>query len=204
MRDTTNPTAISELNPDPFQQFLAWYGDAVAAKIKNPDAMALATASSQGIPSARMVLYKGLNEKGLRFFTNYQSRKARELKANPRASVVFYWPALDRQVRVEGKIVVLAESESNVYWRSRARESQIGGVASKQSTVIAGRAELEERLEAIAQKYEGKEIPRPKNWGGYCIIPERFEFWHAGDFRIHDRFHYLKKNKQWRIEQLSP
>jgi len=197
-------TTRSDFAQDPAVQLLQWYNDAVAAKIKNPDAMTLASATRGGVPSARIVLYKGMNEKGIRFYTNYHSPKGRELKANPKAALVFYWSSLDRQLRVEGKVEPLKKAESDAYWNTRSRDSRLSALASKQSGIIAGREVLEQRVQELTEKYEGKDIPRPSHWGGFCLIPTRFEFWLAGDHRLHDRFCYLKKKNKWELVQLSP
>jgi pyridoxamine 5'-phosphate oxidase len=164
----------------------------------------LATASRTRTPSARIVLFKGVNESGIKFFTNYSSRKGKELKSNPQAALVFYWSALDRQIRIEGKIQTLSPEESDAYWVSRPRESQVGAIASSQSSVIPNRQFLENKLKQIELKYAGKEIPRPKNWGGFCLLPKRVEFWISGEHRIHDRFCFLKKGKKWSVSRLSP
>lgn len=195
---------LETLNPDPFKQFLSWYNDAVQAGIKLPDAMTLATVTPQGRPSARMVLYKGMNDKGLRFYTNYQSKKGWELSQNAFAALVFYWSQLDRQIRVEGRVEKVSEGDSDEYWVSRPRESQIGGWASEQSTVVSNRDVLEKKFQELNLKYEGKNIPRPPHWGGFCLIPDRFEFWMAGPHRLHDRFSYEKKGQKWEISRLAP
>jgi pyridoxamine-phosphate oxidase len=195
---------LSSFHSDPFLQFTRWFNEAAAAQIKNPDAMTLATAKRDGTPSARVVLFKGLNAQGLRFFTNYQSRKAEDILENPKAALVFYWSEQDRQVRVEGHLEKLSSSESDQYWATRPKGSRIGALASPQSTEVLSRKELEERFEQITREYEGKEIPRPEHWGGYCLIPHRFEFWFAGDFRLHDRICYVKENLGWKIIRLAP
>ena len=192
------------MNRNPFKQFQEWYQEAEKSPIKLPDAMTLATASRKGVPSARIVLYKGTNKKGICFFTNYKSRKSLELIQNPKAALVFYWPSLDRQIRIEGKIEIVSAEESDTYWSSRPRESQISAMASHQSAKISSRSVLEKRFQMLTQKFENKEIPRPQNWGGFCLIPHRFEFWIAGDHRLHDRFCYIKKSGKWSLTQLSP
>ena len=191
-------------DPHPISQFLNWYETAEKADIRQPEAMTLATATRNGTPSARIVLYKGLNQKGFKFFTNYQSRKSRELTANPKAALVFYWPSLNRQIRIEGKVQKLTRFESDEYWMSRPRESRIGAIASKQSSVIRNRDVLEKKIAELSVKYSEKDIPRPKNWGGYCLIPNRFEFWLLGDYRLHDRFLYQKRGKKWAFYRLAP
>jgi pyridoxamine 5'-phosphate oxidase len=193
-----------DFDSDPLRQFKKWYDDAVQARIKNPDAMTLATATPDGTPSARIVLYKGLNSKGIRFFTNFQSRKSEELLKNPKAALVFYWPALDRQVRIEGSVERLPAEDSTAYWLSRPRESRLSALASPQSTPIPNRETLENRVAELTLQYEGEEIPRPEHWGGFCLIPHQVEFWFSGDFRLHDRFCYTKKGQLWDLIQLAP
>jgi pyridoxamine 5'-phosphate oxidase len=194
----------ADFDPNPWVQFSKWYDQAAQAHIKNPDAMTLATATLDGTPSARIVLYKGLNSKGLRFFTNYQSRKSEELLQNPKAALVFYWSTLDRQIRIEGKIEVLSSRESDEYWNSRPRASRLSAIASPQSTPISNRQVIENQIQELTTQYQNQEIPRPENWGGFCLIPNRFEFWFAGNHRFHDRFCYLKKNTHWEMIQLAP
>ncbi len=194
----------SQMDPNPWVQFQKWYTDAVQAKIQNPEAMTLATANLKGIPSARIMLFKGVELGGLTFYTNYRSRKSKELESNPRAAVIFYWPALNRQLRIEGKIKKVPPSNSDEYWNTRPRESRLNALISPQSSLISGRKELEEKLEIITEKFQNKEIPRPAHWGGYVLIPHRFEFWLADPYRLHDRFCYVQKLKKWRIVQLAP
>ncbi len=189
---------------DPFRFFKKWYQDAEQAKVKNPEAMTLSTSTLQGRPSARIVLYKGMNTQGLCFYTHYRSRKGRELLTNPRAALVFYWSALDRQIRIEGKVSPLPEEESDRYWQSRPRESRLGALASHQSAEIPSRRYLELKIQKLTQKYRGQDIPRPAHWGGFCLIPQRFEFWQSGDFRVHDRFCYQRIGQKWKQVRLSP
>lgn len=195
---------FEKLDSDPFHEFQKLYQKAVETQTKYPDAMSLATSTRSGTPSVRVVLFKGLNSKGFRFFTNYRSRKGKELGANPKAAAVFYWPGLDRQIRIEGKIEKLSKKESDEYWLSRARESRLSALVSPQSTAIPDKKKLETSLKELTLKYEGKDIPRPSHWGGYCLIPERIEFWQEGGFRFHDRFCYLKKKGKWVITRLAP
>jgi len=196
------------LSTNPFTQFKKWYHQAETSGIKQPDAMTLATATSSGIPSARIVLFKGLVKDrsgiGLSFFTNFQSKKGKELKENPQAACVFYWSELDIQIRIEGKVTLLSDDQSDAYWKTRPRQSQIGAIASRQSTPIASRAVLEKKIQALNKKYAHEGVPRPQNWGGYILHPHTFEFWMLGDFRIHDRFCYKKKGTRWKISRLSP
>ncbi|MGH9266034.1 MAG: pyridoxamine 5'-phosphate oxidase [Acidimicrobiales bacterium] len=192
-------TALSEVDvdPDPIRQFRRWHGDA-----GEPAEVALATASSEGVPSARMVLLKGVDERGFSFFTNYESPKARDLTANPRAALLFHWPPA-RQVRVRGGVARVSAAESDAYWATRPRGSQLGAWASRQSEVIQSRAALERRLVAVAEKYPG-DVPRPPFWGGFRLMPEEVEFWHHRDDRLHDRLRYRRVEDGWVIERLSP
>ena len=191
-------------NKNPLIQFQNWYEDAEQAGIKLPDAMTLATASRTGVPSARIVLFKGIDENGLKFFTNYRSKKAKDLEENPQAEVVFYWPQLDRQVRIQGKIKRTSQKTSDEYWESRPRESRLAALCSSQSTLITGREILENKFNQFKKKYEEKPIPRPEHWGGYLLIARKFEFWINGAYRLHDRFCYRKKAGKWELVQLSP
>lgn len=197
-------TLLSELDPNPIKEFLKWYHLAVKSKIKYPESMALATSTRTGIPSVRVVLYKGMNSKGLRFFTNYESRKGKELKINPRASVVFYWSKLDRQIRIEGRVQKLSKQESDDYWNSRPRLSRIHALASEQSQIVPRKQILEQKVQHFSELYPSDFIPRPQQWGGYCLIPEKFEFWISGNYRLHDRFLYIKKSGRWTKQILSP
>jgi pyridoxamine 5'-phosphate oxidase len=200
------PPGLSEKDvaPDPFQQFRAWLGEATAARLAQPLGMTLATATPDGRPSARLVLLRGLDERGFAFFTNYESRKSRELDANPRAALTFYWAELERQVRIEGRVERLSPAESDAYFRTRPRGSQIGAVASPQSAVIADRAVLERRMEEVTARYAGKEVPRPAHWGGYRVLPDVIEFWQGGADRLHDRLGYRRTATGWALERLAP
>ena len=181
---------------DPIEQVLRWYAEA------GPDAVALATASADGAPSARMVLLKGVDERGFVFFTNTASAKARDLGANPRAALLFHWPP-DRQVRVVGPVAPVGPQESDDYWATRPRGSQLGAWASRQSEVIAGRAVLEERLAEVASRFPA-EVPRPPFWGGYRLVPQAVELWHHRDDRLHDRLRWRRVADGWARERLSP
>ncbi len=194
----------ADLPSEPFQLFEQWYQEAISKNVKYPNAMTLATCTSDGFPSARVVLFKGLNSKGLCFYTNYESRKAQELIENPRAALVFYWPALDRQIRAVGAIQRVTEKESDDYWNSRPRGSQLSALSSQQSHEVSGRAELEKRLFELERKYEGQPVPRPDHWGGFCLIPQNFEFWMEGEHRLHDRFCFERQGDSWRITCLAP
>lgn len=190
--------------PDPLREFQKWYRQAVRSRTRLPEATALATATRGGAPSVRMVLYRGMSRGGFVFFTNYNSRKAMELAQNPRAALVFHWPALERQVRAEGLVRKLSAAESDRYFRSRPRESQLSAWASPQSTEISGRAFLEERFEAVRKRYKGKSIPRPLFWGGFTLIPQKIEFWEGQPYRLHDRLCYRKRGRRWHAVCLAP
>jgi pyridoxamine 5'-phosphate oxidase len=194
--------SLDDLNPDPFQQFAGWFEEAKKIEI-DPGAMALATASLSGLPSCRMVLLKGWDERGFLFFTNSTSRKGREIAENPLASVTFYWKELERQVIGEGKVSKITSEESDLYFATRLRQSQLGAWASRQDAVLSSREELTQRLLGEEEKYKGMEIPRPPHWEGYRIAPYRLEFWQGRENRLHDRFVY-RFNGQWQINRLSP
>ena len=190
---------------NPVELFQRWFSDANAAGLPLPEAMTLATSTAEGKPSARVVLLKQIDENGFVFFTNYQSAKARDLDSNPQAALVFYWPQLDRQVRVEGKVTRTSPVESDRYFQTRPRESQIGALASPQSEVISSRKVLQQRAEELEQIYEGREIERPVHWGGYRLTPERIEFWKGRIGRLHDRILYDRMaDHSWTIKRLAP
>lgn len=192
------------LGPDPLTVFESWFAEAQAREPRFADAMTLATATPDGRPSARTVLYKGLNQGALCFVTNYGSSKGHELELNPRAALVFYWGASNRQVRFEGRVERTEAAWSDRYFAARARSSQIGAWASAQSQVIASRAVLEARLAEAEARFAGKAVPRPAFWGGYQLRPERIEFWLGQDARLHDRFSYRASGSAWVVERLSP
>lgn len=194
----------NELHPDPFMQFRSWLQEAVNAPFLEPTAMALATATKEGKPSARMVLLKQVDDRGFVFFTNYESRKGEELMQNPCAALLFYWDALERQVRVEGDVERTSTELAREYFNSRPYASRIAAAISHQSTVIGSRAELENKFRELAEQYNGKEAPLPPFWGGFRLIPHTFEFWQGRENRLHDRFRYTKKQNSWVIERLSP
>jgi pyridoxamine 5'-phosphate oxidase len=197
----------ADVDRDPFQQFRAWLEHAMAAGLPEPEplAMTLATASTEGRPSARMVLLRGYDERGFVFFTNYESRKARELEANPLAALVFYWTVLERQIRIEGTIERVSEQESDAYFASRPWGSQIGALASPQSQIIPNREVLDQRVAELAAQHEGHPVPRPPNWGGYRVIPVSIEFWQGRLNRLHDRLRYRRLSDQsWVLERLAP
>jgi len=194
-----------EMDQDPLLEFERWFEKARASGEALPEAMALATASPAGVPSVRMVLFKGINKGGFEFFTNFNSRKGRELEANPFASIVFWWERLRRQVRVEGRVQKVEEEQADQYFRTRPRGSQLGAWASRQSQVIPNRADLENRAQALEVKYRGREVPRPPFWGGFRLIPDSMEFWLGRADRLHDRLLYRRsKDDRWILERLDP
>ena len=184
------------LGPDPFSVFFAWYEEAVQSGLGLPDAMALATADASGQPSVRVVLFKGVSGGGFRFFTNYDSRKAQDIQQNPKGALVFYWSTLHRQVRAEGAIERLDPEESDEYFRTRPRESQLGAWASPQSRPVDA-ATLEQRVAEVTQRFAGKTVDRPPFWGGYRLIPTHFEFWIGKEHRLHDRWAYDRQGGDW-------
>lgn len=189
---------------NPIEQFRTWFDQAVNAEVIEPNIMVLATAEKNGKPSARVVLLKGIESEGFTFFTNYLSRKGKELKKNPFASVVFHWADLERQVRIEGKIEKLSKEDSEAYFHSRPVESQIGAIVSPQSQVIEGRQILDDKFKAYTEAYDGETIPKPAHWGGYILKPDVIEFWQGRASRLHDRLIYKKLNEGWKIERLAP
>jgi pyridoxamine 5'-phosphate oxidase len=193
-----------EVLRDPVAQFRVWFEAAVAAGILEAHAMALATASPEGTPSVRMVLLRGYDERGFVFFTNYESAKARDLKRTGRAALLFYWAALERQVRIEGTIAVLDPAESDAYFASRPRGHRLSAWASPQSRPIANRAFLEERMRSYDERFKDQEVARPPHWGGYRVVPERFEFWQGRPDRVHDRIEYRRLAEAWSIVRLAP
>jgi pyridoxamine 5'-phosphate oxidase len=196
---------IGPLDPDPIVEFGKWFRAAQSAGINLPEAMTLATSTRHGKPSARMVLLKECNKRGLTFVTNYESRKCRELASNPYAALVFYWNAIDRQVRIEGRVEKLSKKESFAYFKMRPRGSRLAAWISDQSTPIPDRKYLEDRMQALEKKFPGEDIPLPPFWGGYRVIPSRFEFWLSRPNRLHDRFAYTKKkNGGWKVVRLAP
>jgi len=207
LRQDYNSAALSEkdINPNPIKQFDKWFNEALDANVHEPNAMTLATATTDGRPSARIVLLKGFNNDGFMFYTNYLSRKGKEIAKNPLASVVFFWGSMERQVRIEGTIEKLSREQSEDYFHSRPKGSQLGAVASPQSQEIAGREILDNKLKGLEAEYADKQVPKPSYWGGYLLKPRIVEFWQGRSNRLHDRLVYKKTdNKNWKIVRLAP
>jgi pyridoxamine 5'-phosphate oxidase len=195
----------ADLHPDPVEQFRAWFAAALAADIRDVNAMSLATANRDGKPSVRIVLLKGVDSRGFSFFTNYESQKGRDLEANPYAALCFYWVKLERQVRISGPVQRTSREDSAAYFHSRPPGSRIAAWASKQSEVIDGRKILDGRFVEMTERFEGEEIPLPPHWGGYRVSPEQMEFWQGRPNRLHDRFRYSRDPEgAWQIERLAP
>ena len=204
MPDNRQPLTEKGVENDPLAQFARWYGEAQVTEKPLPDAVALATATPAGHPSLRMVLLKGFDAHGFVFYTNFRSRKGRELARNPRAALLFYWGEIGRQVRIDGRVEKLMARESDEYFDTRPRGSQLSAWASPQSALVAGRGPLERRFAAFARKYPDA-VPRPPQWGGYRLVPEAFEFWQGREDRLHDRILYRRaRGGRWRIERLAP
>jgi len=193
----------SNLEMNPFELFRKWFDQAVEAKIIEPNAMTIATATKEGIPSARVVLLKGFDETGFVFYTNYHSRKGKELNDNPFAAILFWWREFERQIRIEGKIEKISRKESEEYFNQRPLKSRYGTLASEQSEIIENREVLEKRFIDLEKQY-GANPPTPENWGGYKLIPAKFEFWQGRTSRLHDRICYHKENNNWKIFRLQP
>lgn len=207
--DLRRDYALAELdetsvNLDPIEQFHAWFDEAVKAEVPEPNAMTLATVDGDARPHARVVLLKDADAGGFVFYTNYQSAKGGELAVNPHAALVFLWKELERQVRIEGVVSPVSTEESEAYFRSRPRPSQIGALASNQSRVVADRGTLDQRFAEFDARYRDQDIPRPSHWGGYRLSPELLEFWQGRQSRLHDRLRYLRTDDGWRLERLEP
>ena len=197
------PLRRADLDADPVAQFRRWFDEA-AAVVEFPEAVALATADAASRPSARMVLAKGVDERGFKFHTGHGSRKARELAENARGALLFYWQPLGRQVRIEGSVERVPDQESERYFRTRPRDGQIAAWASSQSDVLGSRDELDARVREFERQFEGREVPLPPHWGGYILVPEVWEFWQHRDSRLHDRFRYRREGEAWLIDRLAP
>jgi pyridoxamine 5'-phosphate oxidase len=197
------PLDVTDVDPNPFAQFQLWFAEALG-EMAEREAVALVTATPDGLPSARMVLLRHHDDTSFGWYTNYDSRKGHELAENPHAALLWYCEPLGRQIRIEGPVEKMSTSASDAYFAGRPRGSQLGARASHQSQPLASRAELEERVVEIDHQYEGREVPRPQNWGGYRLTPNRFEFWQHRDDRLHDRVVYLPDGPSWHRERLSP
>lgn len=195
----------SAVNTDPIAQFSSWLNEAISAEVHEPTAMVLSTVSSEGAPSSRVVLLKGIDNGSMLFYTNYESRKGRELAQHPHAALLFFWPELERQVRIEGTVERVSEEASTTYFRSRPFESQLGAASSPQSQVITSREELDHRFAELAAANAGRtSIERPAHWGGFALVPHTIEFWQGRPSRMHDRIRFRKAEEVWMIERLAP
>lgn len=194
----------SDVDRNPYEQFKKWLDEAVTSEVPEPNSMSLATVDASGKPHVRIVLLKGIDELGFIFYSNYDSDKGSQMDVNPNISLCFLWKELERQVRISGKVTRLNREESEEYFKSRPRMSQLGALASNQSEEIESRAVLEERFSSFEAKYEGKEIPMPEQWGGYMVEPTEIEFWQGRRSRLHDRIVFSQDNSNWKIKRLSP
>jgi pyridoxamine 5'-phosphate oxidase len=194
----------TDVNSNPVLQFEKWFKEAVDSKVHEPNAMTVATVAVDGKPSARILLLRNFNEKGFVFYTNYTSRKGEEILKNPNCAILFFWPELERQVRVEGILSKQTSEESDIYFNSRPRQSKLGAWTSAQSKVIESRKVLDEEYKRLSAKYPYEIVPRPPHWGGYILNPTAIEFWQGRPSRLHDRILYTQENKAWKIERLAP
>ncbi len=195
----------TDIDLNPFIQFQKWFDEALTAQLLEPNAMTLATTTTDGKPSARIVLLKDFDERGFVFFTNYNSQKGQELAENPQAALVFWWAELERQVRICGHVEKISENDSDRYFQSRPFQSRLGAWASNQSDIIESRTLLEQRFQELQAKYENQDVPRPPHWGGLRVIPTEIEFWQGRSSRLHDRMLYTRlDNSDWKIQRLSP
>lgn len=204
MENSASKLDIDNLDINPIVQFKYWLNQALKSNVQEPTAMVLSTSSPDGKPSSRVVLLKALDDIGFTFFTNYESRKAKDITANPAGSLLFYWPLLERQVRIEGRILKTAPHESDEYFISRPEGSKIGAWASPQSKKIPSREYLEDLQKNFMRIFKSRPMERPENWGGYKLIPDQMEFWQSRENRLHDRFEYIRKGGVWEIYRLAP